>query len=80
MGRQLPLFVWLLVVVILLLLERVGKKQNGLGLAFGASKLKAVINSYPKGSEFILKGDYTLAIGKDRTGRCVPALKCQRTE
>jgi len=80
MGKQLPLFVWLLVVVTLPLPERAGKKQTGLELAFGASKLKAVINSYPKGNEFMLKGDYTLAVGKGKMDRCVLALKCQETE
>jgi hypothetical protein len=57
-----------------------GKKRNGLELAFGAGRLKAVINSYPKGDEFMLKGGYVLAIGKDKMGRCVLALKCQQTE
>jgi hypothetical protein len=80
MERQLPLFVWLPIIVMLALTGSGRKKQNGLGLVFGASKLKAVINSYPKGGEFMLKGGYTLAIGKDRTGRCVLALKCQQTE
>jgi len=80
MERQLPLFVWLLIVVTLLLTEKAGKKQNGSGLAFGANKLKAVINSYPKGGEFMLKGGYTLAVGKDKMDRCVLALKCKQTE
>jgi single-strand DNA-binding protein len=45
-----------------------------------ASKLKAVINSYPKEGEFMLKEGYILAIGKGKMGRCVLVLKCQQTE
>jgi hypothetical protein len=50
-----------------------GKKQNGLELAFGVSRLKAVINSYLRGDEFMSKGDYVPVIGKGKTDRCVLA-------
>jgi hypothetical protein len=64
----------------LVLKESAGKKRNGLGLVFGAGKLKAATNSYPKGSEFTLKGGYTLAVGKGRMDRCVLAWRCLQTE
>jgi hypothetical protein len=80
MERRLPPFAWLPIIVIVALTGSGGKKQNGLELASGASRLKAVINSYPKGDEFMLKGGYTPAIGKGKMGRCVLASKCQQTE
>jgi len=75
MERQLHLFVWLPTIVIWALTGSEEKKLNGLGLVFGASKPKAVINSYPRGGEFMLKGGYTLAIGKGKMDRCVLALR-----
>jgi hypothetical protein len=78
--RQLPLFVWLPIIVIAALTGSGRKKQNGLGLAFGANKRKVVINSYPRGDEFMLKEGYTLAVGKGKMDRCVLALKCQQIE
>jgi len=80
MERQSPLFVWLLIIVIPAPMGKEGKKRNGLELAFGASKRKAVINSYPKGDEFMLKEGCTLAIGKDKMDRCATALRCRQTE
>jgi hypothetical protein len=75
MERQLPPFVWLLTVVTLLLLGRLEKRQTGSGLVFGVSKLSSVINFYTKGGKFMLREDYTLALGKDRMGRYAPALR-----
>jgi len=73
MGKRLPLSEWLPIIGIVALTGKEEKKQNGLELAFGVSRLKAVINSYPRGNEFTLKGDCVLAIGKDRMDRCVLA-------
>jgi len=75
MANQSPPSEWLLIVVTLLLLERVRKKQTGLELLLGANKLRAVISFYPKDEVFMLKGEYMLAIGKDKMARCVLALR-----
>jgi hypothetical protein len=80
MGKQLRLSAWLPTIVIVVLTGNGGKKQNGLELAFGVSRLKAVINSYLKGDEFTLKGDYVLAIGKGKMDKCVLVLKCLQIE
>jgi hypothetical protein len=80
MGRLSLLFAWLPIIVMLVLTGSAGRKRSGLELAFGAGKLKAVINFYPKGSEFLLKGDYTLAVGKGKMDRCVLAWRCLQTE
>jgi hypothetical protein len=75
MERQLPPFVWLLTVVIPLLLGRLEKRQTGLGLVSGVSKLNNAINFWPKGGKFTLREDYMPAIGKDRMGRHALALR-----
>jgi len=80
MERQLPLFAWLPIIVMLALTESEEKKQNGSELVCGVNRLKVAINSYPKESEFLWKEGYVLAVGRGKMGKCVLALKYRQTE